>query len=92
MAHHKNSNSSSRKCNLNLIKLFPNIRSRKEVLQIISGQTHLKNIFQQWSEPEQELFLQCCTGARRSGVASGLKTSLKIPSYKTLNPLAPVQH
>ncbi len=64
MAHHKNSNSSSRKCNLNLIKLFPIIRSRKEVLQIISGQTHLKNIFQQWSEPEQELFLQCCTGAR----------------------------
>lgn len=47
-----------------LAKLFPSIRSRKEVLHIISSQNQLSLIFQQWSVSEQELFLDYCTGAK----------------------------
>ncbi len=47
-----------------LAKYFPNIRTRREVLKLIHSNKGLINIFYQWSEKEQEDFLDFCTGAR----------------------------
>ncbi len=47
-----------------LAKYFPNIRSRKEVFELICSNKELKDIFYQWNEREQSAFLDCCTGAR----------------------------
>ncbi|RKI11238.1 hypothetical protein D7V81_14420, partial [bacterium 1XD21-70] len=47
-----------------LAKYFPNVRSRNEVIQIIHSRKDLRNIFYQWNKEEQDVFLDCCTGAR----------------------------
>ena len=43
---------------------FPTIRSREEIMQEIQGSPKLSGIFYQWTEEDQETFLDFCTGVR----------------------------
>lgn len=43
---------------------FPIIRSREEILKEISSRDNLKIVYENWSEDQQNLFLDYCTGAR----------------------------
>ena len=47
-----------------LQKLFPLIRSRQEVLEVINGSSELKEKYESWKTPEQQEFLDFCTGVR----------------------------
>ncbi len=47
-----------------LSKYFPEIYSRKQVLQIIHSQKNLNALFQSWNPQDQETFLDCCSGSR----------------------------
>ncbi|MBQ2801994.1 MAG: PD-(D/E)XK nuclease family transposase [Lachnospiraceae bacterium] len=48
----------------NLKKYFPLIRERSEVLADIASKKELQEQFNQWTEKQQEEFLDFCTGAR----------------------------
>ena len=43
---------------------FPDIQSRKELLQRIHSDEELLNMFMSWEEKRQEEFLDMCTGNR----------------------------
>ena len=43
---------------------FPIIRTREEVLDLIGEKEKLTNLFESWSEEQQEEFLDFCTGAK----------------------------
>lgn len=47
-----------------LQQYFPNIRSRKEILDEIYKNQFLKNLFFSWTNDEREKFLDYCTGVR----------------------------
>ena len=43
---------------------FPIIRTREEVLNLIGEKEKLTNLFESWSEEQQEEFLDFCTGVK----------------------------
>lgn len=47
-----------------LKKYFPIIRTREEVLDLIGEREKLTDLFESWSEEQQEEFLDFCTGAK----------------------------
>ena len=47
-----------------LKKYFPIIRTREEVLDLIGEKEKLTDLFESWSEEQQEEFLDFCTGAK----------------------------
>ena len=51
---------------------FPIIRTREEVLNLIGEKEKLTNLFESWSEEQQEEFLDFCTGVK------GVKNSCMI--------------
>ncbi len=54
-----------------LQQYFPMIRTREEVLAEIQGKKHLQDIFEGWSQSEQEEFLNICTGVKGFKNAAG---------------------
>ncbi len=48
----------------NLKEHFPMIRDRETIINEISQNTNLKSIFDTWTEDEQNIFLDYCTGER----------------------------
>ncbi len=54
-----------------LQQYFPMIRTREEVLAEIQGKKHLQDIFEGWSQREQEEFLNICTGVKGFKNAAG---------------------
>ena len=62
---------------------FPIIRTREEVLNLIGEKEKLTNLFESWSEEQQEEFLDFCTGVKgnfQSGI-SCRKTGRAVKSF-----------
>ena len=47
-----------------LAEHFPIIRAKEEIRELIAGDPGLSDTFSQWSEPEQEEFLNICSGEK----------------------------
>ena len=47
-----------------LQQYFPMIRTRQELLALIQGDANLKQTFSEWTEEQQQEFLNMCTGMR----------------------------
>ncbi len=47
-----------------LQQYFPMIRTREEVLNEIESKSRLKNLFYEWTEENQNEFLDFCTGVK----------------------------
>ncbi|MCB7320208.1 PD-(D/E)XK nuclease family transposase [Lacrimispora sp. 210928-DFI.3.58] len=45
-------------------KYFPMIRTREDIRERIGENVELKSLFEQWSETDQEMFLDYCSGIR----------------------------
>ena len=63
-----------------LQQYFPMIRTREEVLNEIESKSRLKNLFYEWTEENQNEFLDFCTGVK------GIKIMYDFMIKEILNP------
>lgn len=63
-----------------LQQYFPMIRTREEVLNEIESKNKLKNLFYEWTEENQNEFLDFCTGVK------GIKIMYDFMIKEILNP------